>query len=36
VIAGSGDEKILVTKPKPGSTGRSLIAVGASRHAEMD
>jgi hypothetical protein len=36
VIAGSGDDKVLVTKPKPGSTGRSLIVVGGSRHAEMD
>jgi hypothetical protein len=35
VIAGGGD-KVLVTKPRPGNTGRSAIMGAAYRHPEMD
>jgi hypothetical protein len=37
VIAGGGNnDKVLVTKPRPGVPGRSAIMGVASRHAEMD
>ena len=38
VVAGSGNnDKVLVTKPRPGnSMGRSVIMGAANRHAEMD
>jgi hypothetical protein len=35
VVAGSGD-KVLVTKPRPGGMGRSLIVGSANRHSETD
>lgn len=37
VIAGSGNDNVPVTKPRPGnSMGRSVIMGAANRHAEMD
>jgi hypothetical protein len=35
VIAG-GSDKVLVTKPRPGGTGRSVIAGSANRHNALD
>jgi hypothetical protein len=35
--SGSGNDNVLVTKPRPGnSMGRSVIMGAANRHAEMD
>ena len=37
IAGGGGNDKVLVTKPKPGnSMGRSVIMGAANRHAEMD
>ena len=37
VIAGSGNsDKVLVTKPRPGGTGRSVIMGAASHHEALD
>lgn len=35
-VTAGGSDKVLVTKPRPGGTGRSAIMGVASRHAEMD
>jgi hypothetical protein len=36
IAGGSGNDKVLVTKPRPGSPGRSVILGAASRHEALD
>jgi hypothetical protein len=36
IAGGGGSDKVLVTKPRPGTTGRSAIMGAAYRHTEMD